>query len=201
MITAEGAQPAGRAPRAVMAGPRRPRYYLGCAACRRLPGSQRRTHHGVTVGAGSEAVQDAIGSILAKLTVAVTPSLGAKRRPASRAGYGSAGSNTSAVSGLPNICLVLITPDSSEIRWVSEVPKPGVRIPGRFPGAWLVVDEVLQSGVMTHTVFGSTAPEGLIDQARDLAADAVERVQESLSPTTMRPSLGRSGQVHHLSKS
>jgi hypothetical protein len=88
-----------------------------------------------------------------------------------------------AVSRLPNVCLVLITPDSSEIRWVSAVPKPGMRIPGRFPGAWLVVDEVLRSGVVTHTVFGSTASEGLIDQARDLAADAVERMQESLSPT------------------
>ena len=93
---------------------------------------------------------------------------------------------------------MLITPHSSEIRWVSAVPKAGEKIPGRFRGAWLVVDEVLQSGVMTYTVFGSTAPEGLIDQARDLAADAVERVQESFSPTTMRRSLGRSGQVHHL---
>jgi hypothetical protein len=92
------------------------------------------------------------------------------------------------VSPLPNVCLVLITPDSSEIRWVPAVPEPGVRIPGRFPGAWLVVDEVLQSGVTTYTVFGSTAPEGLIDQARDRAADAVERVRESVSPTTMRPS-------------
>ena len=73
-----------------------------------------------------------------------------------------------------------------------------MRIPGRFPGAWLVVDDVLQSGVVTYTVFGSTAPEGLMDQAIDLAADAVERVQESISPTTMGPSLGRSGQVPHL---
>src|SRR6476659_1321456 len=103
-----------------------------------------------------------------------------------------------AVSRLPNVCLVLIAPDSSEIRWVSAVPKPGVRMHGRFPGAWLVVDEVVQSGVMTYTVFGSTAPEGLIDQARDLAADAVERAQESVSPTTMRPSLVRSEPVHHL---
>jgi hypothetical protein len=97
-----------------------------------------------------------------------------------------------AVSRLPNVCLVLITPDSSEIRWVSAVPKPGERIHGRFSGACLVVDEVLQSGVMTYTVFGSTAPEGLIDQARDLAADAVERVQESISPTTRRPSIADS---------
>jgi hypothetical protein len=42
---------------------------------------------------------------------------------------------------------------------------------------------------MTYTVFGSTAPEGLIDHARDLAADAVERVQESV---------GRSGHGHQL---
>jgi hypothetical protein len=51
---------------------------------------------------------------------------------------------------------------------------------------------------MTYTVFGSAAPEGLIGQARDLAVDAVERVQESVSPTTMRPAFGRSGQVHDL---
>jgi hypothetical protein len=96
-----------------------------------------------------------------------------------------------AVSGLPNVCLVLMTADSSEIRWVSAAPKPGERIQGRFPGAWFVVDEVLQSGLVTYTVFGSTAPEGLIDQARD-PADAVERVQESVSRTTMRRSLADS---------
>ena len=46
---------------------------------------------------------------------------------------------------------------------------------------------------MTYTVFGSTAPEGLLDQARDLAADAVDRVQDSVSPPTMRPYLGPGG--------
>ena len=98
------------------------------------------------------------------------------------------------MSPLPNVCIVLITRDSSEIRWVYAVPEPGGRIHGRFPGTWLVVDEVLKSGVTTYTVFGSTAPEGLVDQARD----AVERVQGSFSPTTMRSPLGRRGQVHHL---
>ena len=93
------------------------------------------------------------------------------------------------MSPLPNVCLVLISPNSSEIRWVHAVPEPGARIHGRFPGTWLVVDEIQKSGVMTYTVFASTAPEGLVDQARDLAADAVERVQGSVSPTTMRPSL------------
>ena len=94
------------------------------------------------------------------------------------------------MSHLPNVCLVLITPDTSEIRWVPEVPEPGVRLPGRFSGEWLVVDEVLQSGLTTYTVFGSTAPEGrmdhAIDQALDLAAGALDRVQES-APATLRP--------------
>jgi hypothetical protein len=88
-----------------------------------------------------------------------------------------AGSNTYAVSRLPNVCLVLITPDSSEIRWVSAVPKPGMRMHGRFQGTWIVVDEVCRTGSMTYTVFASMA-EGLFDQARDLAGAAVSRVQE-----------------------
>jgi len=91
------------------------------------------------------------------------------------------------VSHLPNVCLVVVTPDSSEIRWVPEVPERGARLPGRFPESWLVIDEVLQSGVMTYTVFGSTAPEGrmdhAIDQALDLAAGALDLVQESVPPT------------------
>jgi len=106
-------------------------------------------------------------------------------------GQGSAGSYTQNVAHLPNVCLVLITPDSSEIRWVPTVPEPGVRLPGRFPGESLVIDEVLRSGVMTYTVFGSTPPEGrmdhAIDQALDLAAGAIDRVQESVAPT-LRPS-------------
>ena len=71
------------------------------------------------------------------------------------------------MSRLPNVCLVLVTPDSSEIRWVSAAPKPGMRMHGRFQGTWLVVDEVLQTGAMTYTVFASTA-EGVLDQARGL---------------------------------
>ena len=90
---------------------------------------------------------------------------------------------------------MLITPHSSEIRWVSAVPKAGETIPGRFPGASFVVDEVLRSGLTTYTVFGSTAPEGLIDQARDLAADAVELVQGSVSPTTVRSSIRGSSPI------
>jgi len=97
------------------------------------------------------------------------------------------------VTHLPNVCLVLITSDSSEIRWVPDVPEPGVRLPGRFPETWLVIDEVLQNGVMTYTVFGSTAPEGrmdhAMDQALDLAAGALDRVQESVPPALRRSRL------------
>jgi hypothetical protein len=64
-----------------------------------------------------------------------------------------------------------------------------MKIHGRFRGTLIVVEEVLQSGGMTYTVFASSVPDGLLDQARDLAADTVERVQESVSPTTMRPYL------------
>jgi hypothetical protein len=103
-----------------------------------------------------------------------------------------------AVSPLPNVCLVLITTESSEIRWVSAVPKRGIKIHGRFRGTWSVVEEVFQSGGMTYTVFASTVPDGLLDQARDLAGDAVERVQESVSPTRMRPYLGPGRPGHQL---
>ena len=64
-----------------------------------------------------------------------------------------------AVSHLPNVRLVLITPDSSEIRWVSAVPEPGETLHSRFGEAWIVVDQVLQSGPMTYTVFASMATE------------------------------------------
>ena len=60
-----------RVSRAVTASPRRPHLLQGCA-CRRPAGSQRRTHQGITLGAGSQAVQDTIGS---------TPDGGSKSRP------------------------------------------------------------------------------------------------------------------------
>lgn len=105
--------------------------------------------------------------------------------------------DTCIVSRLPNVCLVLITPDSSEIRWVLAAPKPGAKVPGRFHGTWLVVDEVFQSGALTYTVFASRAPQGMLEQAREVAGDAVERVQESVSPA-MRPSFEQRRTGHHL---
>jgi hypothetical protein len=88
------------------------------------------------------------------------------------------------MSPLPNICLVLITPDSSEIRWVAAVPKPNERIHGRYPGEFAVVEEVFPSGVATYTVFASRAMESRFDQAIDRAADAADRLHVSVSPTT-----------------
>ena len=63
------------------------------------------------------------------------------------------------MSRLPNVRLVLITPEVSEIRWVSEVPEPGTRMHSRFGGGWIVVDDVFQSGPTTYTVFASMLPE------------------------------------------
>jgi hypothetical protein len=57
------------------------------------------------------------------------------------------------VSHLPNVCVVLITPNSSEIRWVNAVPELGERMHSRFGDGWIVVDEVFQSGAATFTVF------------------------------------------------
>ena len=69
----------------------------------------------------------------------------------------------------------MITPDSSEIRWVLGVPEPGMRLPGRFQGTWLIVDEVLQAGAMTYTVFASAATEGVLEQERGRSADVALR--------------------------
>jgi hypothetical protein len=87
------------------------------------------------------------------------------------------------MSPLPNICLVMVTPESSEVRWVAAVPKPGDRIHGRHPGTWVLVEDVYPSGVATYTVFASRAMEGRFDQALERAVDATERVQVVVSPT------------------
>ena len=102
------------------------------------------------------------------------------------------------VSPLPNVCLALITPDSSEIRWVFAVPERGARIHGRWPGTWFVVNEVVQSGVTTYTVFASAAPKGVLDQARNDLVDTLERLQESVSPRTQR-NFGPRQLRHYLS--
>jgi hypothetical protein len=87
------------------------------------------------------------------------------------------------MSPLPNICLVMVTPESSEVRWVAAVPKAGDRIHGRHPGTWVVVEDVYPSGTATYTVFASSATEGRFDQALERAVDAAERLQVVVSPT------------------
>lgn len=90
---------------------------------------------------------------------------------------------------------ILRFPDSTESRWLSELPTPGTRIYSDgghyyFGKAW-VVDEVLQSGRDTYTVFlvgrdeylehlrrGSLHPdlgEELLELARHAAATVKEQ--------------------------
>jgi hypothetical protein len=87
------------------------------------------------------------------------------------------------MSPLPSVRLVIVAPDSSEVRWVSAVPKPGDRIHGRHPGTWVLVEDVFRSGVATYTVFASRAMEGRFDHVLDRAVDAAERLQVVVSPT------------------
>jgi hypothetical protein len=71
------------------------------------------------------------------------------------------------VSHLPNVCVVVITADSSEIRWVHAVPEVGARMHSRFGDGWIVVDEVFQSGATTYTVFAHD-PRGRMPAAGDV---------------------------------
>jgi hypothetical protein len=56
----------------------------------------------------------------------------------------------------PVLC-VLVFPDSTESRWFERVPSPGSRIRSEgghyYWGRTWVVEEVLQSGINTYTVF------------------------------------------------
>jgi hypothetical protein len=90
---------------------------------------------------------------------------------------------------------VLVFPDSSEGRWFDRVPAPGTRLRSRggFWGRTFVVDEVLQSGISTYTVF-------LVDRRRyvrnlrersdgDLAAELLElarRTNDTVSEARRR---------------
>ena len=54
-------------------------------------------------------------------------------------------------------CCVLVFPDSTETRWFNRIPTPGTRLRSDggddYWGRTYVVDEVLQSGRDTYTVF------------------------------------------------
>ena len=78
----------------------------------------------------------------------------------------------------PDVFLVLIFPDSSEFRWVDELPKVGSEIRSQS-GRQRRVEETLQSGVMTYTVYCGAKHQGF-GATRDLAADLLEGARRTL---------------------
>ena len=64
---------------------------------------------------------------------------------------------------------VLRFPDSTESRWLEELPTRGTRVRSRRGSLW-VVDEVLQSGRETYTVH-CVARRAYVEHLRDRAAD------------------------------
>jgi len=72
---------------------------------------------------------------------------------------------------------VLVFPDSTECRWFDRLPTPGTRLRsnegGAFWGRTFVVNEVLQSGKNTYTVF-------LVDR-REYARTRKERSEGDLA--------------------
>jgi hypothetical protein len=91
---------------------------------------------------------------------------------------------------------ILVFPDSTEDRWFDRIPTPGTglrsrRVQGYWGRTW-VVNEVLQSGKDTYTVFLVDRREyarNLRDREGDLAAELVElarRANESVNETRRR---------------
>ena len=89
------------------------------------------------------------------------------------------GDTTHGVALQPDVFLVLLFPDGSEFRWVSEPPRPGSGIRSSRGQSWRV-EEVLQSGVRTYTVYCGAPRHGLAG-ARDLAADLLGRARKTVS--------------------
>jgi hypothetical protein len=82
-------------------------------------------------------------------------------------------------------------PDSTESRWLEELPTPGTRVRSREGSRW-VVDEVLQSGRETYTVHcvaRRAYAKGLRERAadeRDLAAELLEVARHTSESVTER---------------
>jgi hypothetical protein len=79
----------------------------------------------------------------------------------------------------PSVLLVLVFPDSSELRWVHELPKLGTEMESSFGQRWRV-EEVLQSGVGMYTVHCGQRHPGLAS-ARHLATDLLDRARKAVS--------------------
>src|SRR5688572_10230171 len=69
-------------------------------------------------------------------------------------------------------------PDSTESRWLEELPTPGTRVRSR-EGSRCIVDEVLQSGRETYTVH-CVARRAYVKKLRDRAADERDLAAELL---------------------
>jgi hypothetical protein len=81
----------------------------------------------------------------------------------------------------PDVFLVLIFPDSSEFRWVDDVPRVGSEIRSRTGQRWRV-EETLQSGVATYTVYCGAKGRSL-GATLDLAGDLLVSARRSLLRT------------------
>jgi hypothetical protein len=91
-------------------------------------------------------------------------------------------------------CCVLRFPDSTESRWLEKLPTPGTRIrshggPGYWAQVW-IVDEVLQSGRDTYTVFCVGRSEYLDNLRKgagvqpDLGAELLELARRTVEIVT-----------------
>jgi hypothetical protein len=88
------------------------------------------------------------------------------------------------VSEQPDVFLVLIFPDSTESRWVWELPRIGSEMKSRLGKKWRV-EEVMQSGTYVYTVHCGPPAHGLT-AAQDLVADLLDRARDAASPTRLR---------------
>lgn len=92
--------------------------------------------------------------------------------------FGSAGSS---------MFCVFLFPDSSENRWLDRLPAAGTRIRSRQGTVW-VVDEVLQSGRETYTVFcvDRRDERRRSDGTTDLATQLLEAARNTTEAVTER---------------
>jgi hypothetical protein len=86
---------------------------------------------------------------------------------------------------------VFLFPDSTDSRWLVRTPTPGTRVRSGSGAVW-VVDEVLQSGRDTFTVFCvprreyRDARRHRSDDRRDLAGELLEAARHASEATTER---------------
>src|SRR5262245_13885100 len=79
---------------------------------------------------------------------------------------------------------LFLFPDSSELRHVRRLPRPGARMRSESGAVW-VVAEVLQSGVDSYTV-RCVAPNDSLGAMKDLASSLLDRARRSASLAEMR---------------